>query len=201
MEEKPQIMMIHGGTTFTKEEDYLKHLINKKVSLDNKDSWQDHLVKELEDEFLIIRPRMPLKENARYKDWKIIFEKYVPLLREGVTFIGVSLGGIFLAKWLSENRFLKKIKSVYLVAPPFDNSLPGEELVGGFCLRDDLSLFEKNCQDINLLFSRKDDCVPVAHSEKYKERLPNAKIHIYDDIEGHFFIPEFPEIINMIRRK
>ena len=113
--------------------------------------------------------------------------------------IGSSLGGIFLAKYLSENKLPKKALSVYLVCPPFDNTLPGEDLVGGFKLGNDLSLIEKNSKNLHLLFSKDDATVPVSHAEKYGKKLKNAKIIIYKSKNGHFQISKFPEIIRMIK--
>ena len=113
--------------------------------------------------------------------------------------IGNSLGGIFLAKYLSENKFPKKILSVYLVCPPFDDTCFNEDLVGGFKLKSDLSLLEKNTKSLTLFFSKDDDCVPVAHAEKYRNKLKNAKIIIYKSKNGHFKISKFPEIIKMIK--
>jgi len=153
----------------------------------------------LEENFQIIKPRMPLQENAKYEEWKIHFERYFDQLEENIILIGSSLGGIFLAKYLSENKFPKKILAVYLVAPPFDNSLEGEELVGGFELGEDLSLIMKNCKNVNLLFSKDDTSVPIIHAEKYKEKLSNAKIIIYENKNGHFKVSEFPEIVEMIK--
>ena len=94
---------------------------------------------------------------------------------------GNSLGGIFLAQYLSENKLPKKALSVYLICPPFDGSLTGEDLVGGFKL------------------SKDDDCVPVAHAEKYRAKLKKAEIIIYESKNGHFRITEFPEIVKMIK--
>ncbi|MBU1075024.1 hypothetical protein KJ705_03010, partial [Patescibacteria group bacterium] len=75
----------------------------------------------------------------------------------------------------------------------------GEDLVGGFKLKSDLSLLEKNSKNLNLLFSKNDNVVPVSHAEKYATRLKNANIVVYKHITGHFKISEFPEIIKMIR--
>lgn len=110
------------------------------------------------------------------------------------------MGGIFLAKYLSENKFPKKIRATYLVCPPFDNTLTGEYLVGGFTLKSNLSLIEKNSKELNLLFSQDDDVVPVSHAKKYAAKLKNANIIVYKHIKGHFQISEFPEIIEMIKR-
>lgn len=141
---------------------------------------------------------MPLKENAKYIYWKIHFKKFINFFDKNTILIGNSLGGIFLSKFLSENKLLKKVLSVYLVCPPFDNTCPKEDLVGGFKLKKDLSLIEKNTKNLYLLFSKNDDIVPVSHANKYKLKLPNAKIKIYKNKNGHFFIKKFPEIIKMI---
>lgn len=197
---KPQIFLIHGGMTFKSKRDYLHFLKHREISIEKKISWAgDYLDKKLGKDFEIIRPRMPLQDNAKYSDWKIHFEKHFPYLRSGIILIGSSLGGIFLAKYLAENRFPKKISAVYLVCPPFDNTVAGEDLVGGFRLGADLSLLEKNCKNLVLLFSQDDESVPVSHAEKYRKKLPKANIIIFESKNGHFRIAEFPEIIKMIK--
>ncbi len=192
--------MIHGGMTFKNEKDYLHYLKTKEVSLAGKSSWsREYLVKSLGGSFEVISPRMPLSENAKYRDWKILFERYVPLLSGKFILVGNSLGGIFLAKYLSENKLPKKALSVYLVCAPFDDTCPGEDLVGGFELKKDLSLLPQNCRNLHLLFSGDDDVVPATHAEKYRVKLPKAHIVIYKSKGGHFTVPTFPEIIKMIK--
>ncbi len=191
--------MIHGGMTFKNDKDYLHFLKNRNISIEKKKRWvTDYMDEKLGKKFEIIRPRMPLQDNATYRDWKVFFERYIPFLRNNSILIGNSLGGIFLAKYLSENKFHKKLLSVYMVCPPFDGDLPTEDLVGGFDLKKDLSLVEKNCKDVTLMFSADDDSVPVDHAEKYRTKLPNSKIIIYKSKNGHFRISRFPEIVKMI---
>jgi len=198
--EKTQILYIHGGMTFKNKKDYTNFLKSRNISIEERIKWSgDYLKKKLGRNFQIIRPRMPLKENSKYNEWKVHFERYFPHLRDNIILIGESLGGIFLAKYLSENKFPKKILSIYLVCPPFDNSLPDEDLVGGFKLKNDLSLIEKNSKNLNLLFSKKDDVVPISHANKYKSKLKNAHMIIYKNIEGHFIVSKFPEIVKMIK--
>lgn len=142
---------------------------------------------------------MPLQDNAKYNEWKIHFEKYIPYLQDNMILIGSSLGGIFLAKYLSENKFPKKILSTFLIAPPYDNTLPGEDLVGGFRLKSDLSLLEKSSENLYLMFSKDDETVPISHAEKFQKKLKSANFIIYESKNGHFKIPEFPEIIEIIQ--
>ncbi len=204
MVKKIQVLVVHGGTTFKNKKDYLNFLKTRPISLIKKPSWaENYLDKELGKNFEIIRPSMPLKENAKYKEWKLFFERYLPHLRDNIILIGSSLGGIFLAKYLSENRFPKKIAAVFLIAPPFDNpvkSVPGHDLVGGFKLKTNLSLIEKNSPRVTLFFSENDESVPIFHAEKYRKKLKDAKIIIYKNKNGHFKISKFPELIMMIRK-
>jgi predicted alpha/beta hydrolase family esterase len=200
MKKKPQILMIHGGMTFKNRKDYLLFLKTRKISIEKKIRWAEgYLDKELGKKFEIIRPRMPQSDDAKFEDWKIHFERYLSYLRNNIILIGSSLGGIFLAKYLSEHKFPKKILHTYLVCPPFDDTCLAEDLVGGFKLKSDLSLLEKNSKKLTLLFSADDDSVPVAHAEKYRNKLKNAEIIIYKSKNGHFNISKFPEIIKMIK--
>jgi len=200
MKNKRQIFIIHGGMTFKSKKDYLHFLKTRKVSIEKKNSWTgDYLDKKLGRSFEIIRPRMPLRENAKYEEWKIFFERYIPYLKGSIILIGSSLGGIFLAKYLSENKFPKKVLSTYLVCPPFENTLVGEDLAGGFKLKSDISLIERNSKNLYLLFSKDDDVVPISHAEKYRKKLKNAKVIVYKSKNGHFEVAKFPEIIKMIK--
>lgn len=200
MGRKIQVLFIHGGMTFKTEEGYLTYLHTREISLEKRNRWHgEYLDRKLGSRYDVIRPRMPLQDNATYRDWKIMFERYLPLLGERFVLIGLSLGGIFLAKYLSENKLPRKALSVFLVCPPFDDTLSMEELAGGFDLGSDLSSIEKNSEHLHLLFSSNDEVVPPAHAEKYRAALPDADIVIYDDKNGHFKVAKFSEIARMIR--
>lgn len=198
---KTDILYIHGGTTFKNQKDYLKYLSEyKSVYLEDKITWTDkYLTDKLGKNFRIVRPKMPLADNAKYNDWKIYFERHLSLLNKKYILIGKSLGAIFLTKYLSENKLKKKALSVYLVAPPFDDTLTEEDLVGGFKLKSDLSLINENTNKLVFMFSRDDTCVPLSHAEKYRKKLPKAQIKIYKSKNGHFQTTTFPEIVRIIK--
>ncbi len=200
-QKKLQIVLIHGGKTFRSNNGYLRYLRTKKISFKKKKRWSDdYLDKALGKKYEVVRPKMPMQENANYSDWKIIFRRYIPLFEKGCILIGNSLGGIFLAKYLSENKLPRKVLSVYLICPPFDDSSPSEKLAGGFKLGKDLSLIRENCKHLHLLFSQNDNVVPITHAQKYCDKLPFADIVIYRDKNGHFNVPTFPEIVRMIKK-
>lgn len=201
MENQTTILHIHGGMTFKNKQEHLEWLKTKEISIEKRDRWSGgYFDKKLGKDFYIIRPRMPLPDDAKYEEWKIVFERYFALIEGDIILTGESLGGIFLAKYLSENKLPKKVLSAYLICPPFDNDLIGEDLVGGFKLSKDLSMIYENTQNLYLMFSADDDVVPVAHAEKYRKKLPDANIIIYDTKNGHFNVAEFPEIIKMIKK-
>jgi predicted alpha/beta hydrolase family esterase len=72
--------------------------------------------------------------------------------------------------------------------------------VNGFKLKSNLSLLEKNCKKITFIFSKNDDVVPLEHAKKYRKKLKNVKIIVYNNIKGHFKISEFPELVKMIKK-
>src|SRR3989344_2696314 len=201
MKKKIQLFVIHGGNTFKSDKDYFRYLKTRPISLEKRVRYyEDYFDKTLGKKFEIIRPRMPLQDYAKYKDWKIYFKRHIPHLRNNIILMGGSLGGIFLAKYLSEHKFPKKILATYLVCSPFDNTLPKQSLAGGFKLKPNLSLLEKQAGNLYLLFSKDDDIVPVSHAKKYEKKLKNAKILIYKSKNGHFKVSKFPEVVKMIKK-
>ena len=162
--EKQQILIIHGGNVNKSYDDYLEFLKNYKIDLNKvkNGGWKDYLQDELGDDYEIIFPQMENYHNAKYNEWKIWFEKFFPFLKDSLILIGGSLGGIFLAKYLSENDFPVKIKAVFLIAAPFDNGY-----LGDFALPSSLEKLEKQSEKIFLYHSKDDPSVPFAEMEKY----------------------------------
>ena len=201
MKKQSTIVYIHGGMTFSTERKYVQYLRRRPVSLTKKEKWSGaYLEVRIGKRFHLLRLRMPLVDNAKYRDWALHFERYLPHLGNDAILIGESLGGIFLAKYLSEHRLRAPARAIYLVCPPFDNTLPREELVGGFVLPKNLTLLQRNTRILRFLFSRKDDVVPVTQARKYAKKLPHADIRILPHIKGHFDVAQLPELVKLIRR-
>lgn len=134
---KQQIVSIHGGGTFETYEDYLNDLNSWELTLDRlrHKGWKDNLQTELGSEYDVLLPKFPNASNARYSEWKIYFEKLIPLVNEDVIYIGHSLGGVFLAKYLSENIYPEHIKATMFVSAPHSDeskySLVDFKLING----------------------------------------------------------------------
>lgn len=200
MKNPQQILLIHGGSCFDSHEDYLNDLKTSPVDLKyfrSRKDWKDSIQNKLGEDFDVLQPKMPNKDNANYEEWKILFDKIVELLDDEVILVGHSLGGIFLAKYLSENTLSKKIKALFLIAAPFDNKNINESL-GSFLLPEDLGRIEEQVKDIFLYYSKDDVVVPFLHGEEYKNKLPSSKFRVFED-RGHFKQEEFGELVGDIK--
>jgi len=195
---KKQILLIHGGEVFDSYDTYIEHLKTAEFEPERGKRWRDSLQEELADNFDLIAPLMPCKQNAKYEEWKIWFEKSFPYLKDDIVLIGVSLGGMFLAKYLSENSFPKKISATYLLAPPYDN-VGADYSLGDFVLPDSLERIKEQGGQIYLYHSEDDPIVPFSNIEQYAEALPGAKKVTFKD-KGHFMGEEFPELIDSLKK-
>jgi hypothetical protein len=210
---KKQVVVIHGGNIFKTYRAYLTYL--KSYKLDFKKlktgGWKENLKNGLGKNFEVILLKMPNPLNARYKEWKIMFEKLRPFLKSNLILVGHSLGGIFLVKYLSENRFPRKILATLLVAPPFgavrgkfsdvnvkDGRGAGYYLAD-FIFSKDLSKFQKQGGEIRFYFSKNDPIVPFAEAVKYKKVLLKAKLVVFKN-KKHFNQTKFPELIKDIKK-
>lgn len=194
---KQQILAIHGGDTFETYEQYLNKLRSIDLDLNRAifKGWKHRLQEDLGDAFEVIQPRMPNANNAKYLEWKIWFEKHIPFIQDGVILIGHSLGGIFLAKYLSEEIFPKQIRATLLIAAPFETS---QHAIADFALEIPLRNLEEQAGKIILFQSEDDDIIPYSHVESYVHALPNAQLMTFKD-RGHFHAEAFPELIEVIK--
>ncbi|NOY35709.1 MAG: alpha/beta hydrolase [bacterium] len=200
MEKQEQVVFIHGGETFDSYEDYLGYLRECEFDPEKagEKGWKDSLEERLGEDFEVIAPTMPCKFNARYEEWRIWFNKVVPFLKNGVILIGHSLGGIFLAKYLSENDFPRKISATYLIAAPYDAE-DSEYSLADFALPESLKNFHQQGREIFIFHSEDDPVVPFQDSEKYLRAMPGAEKANFKNRE-HFSQEEFPELVESIKR-
>lgn len=190
-----QVVIIHGGDTFDTYDEYLKFLRGFEVSLEDatRKGWKRTLGERLGDGYQAIPLKMPNEFNAKYLEWKIWFDKHVPFFEDAAVLVGHSLGGLFIAKYLSESEFPKRIAGVFLVAPPFDAD-DSEYSLADFGLPDDISGLSRQAGALFIYHSKDDPVVPFADMAKYSARLPRAILRAFGD-RGHFNQEEFPEIV------
>jgi len=83
-----QIIIIHGGESFTKHEDYISFLENHPLDIrpEKAISWRSEIQSRL-PEYHVLKPNMPCKQNAKYTEWEIWFKKILPQLEKDCIFI------------------------------------------------------------------------------------------------------------------
>jgi len=202
---KTQIITIHGGETFGSYEAYISWLESFKLDFDmmGMKGWKDTLGEKLGNDFEVLNLRMPNSMNAKYLEWKIWFEKFIPYFNESAIFIGHSLGGIFLAKYFSENDYpkgIKSIKAIFMLAAPY-GPINDQDNLADFILSKDLNGLDRLAaygDKVHLYYSKNDTVVPFSDLARYQKRLPEAKVRIFED-KGHFRIAELPELIDDIQ--
>ncbi len=199
---KKQIFIIHGGDTFDTYEEYLAALKNRQIDFERyrtrTENWKATLPEKLGEDFEVIAPRMPNSNNAKYLEWKIWFEKFIPYLELEIILIGHSLGGTFLVKYLSENDLPKKIKATFLIAPPYDIHLHSSESLCDFKPPKKLNKFQNQGGKIFIYHSKDDPVIPFSNAQKYQKSLPKAELIIFKNRE-HFNQTDFPELVDKIK--
>jgi len=194
-----QVVIINGGTTFDSKKEYYDYLKNIQIDKDRlltKTDWKQTIARDLGDKYEVLLPRMPNTADAHYEEWKLYFESVSKILDDQVILIGHSLGGIFLAKYLSENQAQFKIKSLILLAAPIQDT--ADESLGDFRLTKDFTNLIKQVTNIHILHSQDDPVVPVADAQLYKKQLPTATLTLIND-KAHLNTETFPELITVIK--
>jgi predicted alpha/beta hydrolase family esterase len=198
---KRQVVVIHGGDNFKNRKDCLAFL--KKMPIDfgrftgKKKDWKTNLREGLGRKFEVVLPIMPNAFDARYDEWEVWFKKVIPHLKNGVILVGYSLGGTFLAKYLAENNFPKKIRATFLVAACFDDK-DADYSLADFGLPKSLAKLAKQGGEIFIYQSKEDPIVSFADFYKFKKALPNARAVAFKN-KGHFNQERFPELARAIK--
>jgi BH0848 protein len=193
-----QIVIIHGGDSFSSYDKYLKDLKNRQLDVDqlrpNK-RWKDTVIAAFPGADILI-PTMPNSANAQYDEWVIWFEKIIPYFSDDVRLIGHSLGAMFLAKYLHENPLKKPVHQLILLAAGYNDST---EDYGSFMITSAKGI-EKSADEVHLLHSRDDFIVPYSELAKFEADIPTAHVHTFDN-KNHFLDADFPELIALLKQK
>ncbi|KKP39485.1 hypothetical protein A2130_02375 [Candidatus Woesebacteria bacterium GWC2_33_12] len=182
-------ILIHG--TCDKEE----YFDSNQPSLSNA-HWFPWLQKQLLVNSIFCQtPEMPDAHTPVYDKWKKEFERFE--VNEDTVLVGHSCGGGFLIRWLTENKI--KLNKLILVAPWLD---PDRVKTSGFFDFAIDSEMIKRIGEVHLLVSNDDDKDIRDSVEKIVTKLPDIKVHKFDNM-GHFTFGQmktekFPELLNLI---
>ena len=183
------LVFAHGGDGYDSYGEYLASIASATWAIapyaGEKKRWKTRIFENLLAAGIpLYSPEFPCKNNAKYHEWKLIFELLMANIDDNAVYIGHSLGGNFLAKYFLESG--KKAHSVHLVSPCYG-------LGGGFDLPDSLETLPKHIKEIHLWYSKDDKVVEMVDFEQYIEAIPGLIIHEFQD-RGHFNQEIFPEM-------
>lgn len=192
---KKQVVFISGGEVFETRDDFKKWLASSESDFmlpqpgsESVTFWSRNLQEDLGDDYEVLSISMPLKQHARYDEWKIWFEKHVQFMHDEVVLVGWSLGATFLFKYFSENSFKKEITSLHLVAGRY-----GE--LKSFEYAQDITLQSK--MEVFVYHSSDDFVVPFEDAQKFRD-VSKGELLTFKD-RNHFLQEEFPELLENIR--
>lgn len=193
---KHHVVVIHGGDSFLTHAAYLADLRTAEMEIDRyragaRRDWKSSLHEKLGKGFDVFLPSMPNKDNAQYNEWALWFKKIIPHLNNNVTLVGHSLGALFLVKYLSENKFPKKIRATLLVATPYD-------AVGTFTRPKTLIRLGQQAGTVIFYQSKNDPVVSMREALGYQKELPDVRMRMFKK-RGHFDRPSFPELARDIK--
>ena len=192
-----QILIIHGGDSFSTYEAYLDNLRSSTIDyarLKPQEKWKTWLSAQLPDDDVLL-PTFPNGWNAVYDEWVIYFEKLIPFLKEDVCLIGHSLGAMFLTKYLHGTPLPRKVRQLILVAGQYGTQEYDD--LGSFVVESAEGL-DRSADEIHLFYSRDDPVIDFASLAQYQHDIPDAIAHIFDT-RGHFLGPTFPELLEILR--
>ena len=192
-----QILFIHGGDSFRSQAAYLADLKARQMDYTRllpKQRWTNTLAAEFPAADILL-PTMPNSANAQFDEWAIWFEKILPFLDPSARIIGHSLGAMFLAKYLHQKPLAQPVAQLHLVAGGYDD--PSQDY-GSFKV-DSATGLEKSTRQIFLYHSEDDPVVPYSELAKFEKDLPAATVCRFST-RNHFLDPEFPEIIENLKK-
>jgi predicted alpha/beta hydrolase family esterase len=188
MSQKTDIILIHGGNSYTTHQAYIDAITSYNPRYrDGYVSWKSHINGELEQYYDVYQPQMPSKDNAKFDEWKIVFDKVLDTTHKNSILIGHSLGANFLTHYLSKYTPDKHIKQIHLIS--------GCIAEGDFKEPKDWDAITQQCSDIHLWHSEDDPVVPYQEAVYMDLKLVDSTLHTFKD-RKHFNQPYFPELVS-----
>lgn len=195
------LIFIHGGESFKTNEEYGRFLYDVYIDWqsepwsppEEKIVWRDVIAKKWYTQGnQVFMPVFPNKLNARYVEWKIVFEGVLSKLsrEDEVTFVGGSLGGCFLLKYFSEvANFPYTINQVHLIAACLE--------CGDFTPPSNYEYLAHLGDRVHIWHAEDDMVVPFDVAKTLEKELPEAETHFFSAEKGygHFHgVERIPEL-------
>jgi len=154
-----------------------------------------YLARELGTDYRLIAPEMPDADNPHYRPWRDRIEQELEAIDGEVIFVGHSVGGSVLLKYLAEGSYRKPVLGLFLVSVP--DWGPDGWAYAEFAVPNDVGS-RLPASRIILYHSRDDSEVPFAHLAHYQDCLPTATARPVDGSE-HSFVEGLPMLVDDIK--
>lgn len=199
------LFFIHGGEAFLSEwvyQDFLRDTYvwwqSEPWTPEEKTSWTKEIAKIWHGNWgTVLMPVFPNKLNARYEEWKIVFDGILKTLPEDaeLTFIGWSLGGCFLLKYFSErDTFRFTINTIHLMAACMSE--------GDFTAPWNFRLLQTYGEKVHIWHAEDDTVVPFETGKQLSILLPDAQTHFFwsEKWYRHFHgVERIPELESLLK--
>jgi hypothetical protein len=203
------LIFIHGGESFIDEKDYQKFL-HETYSNWQSEPWEekekiDYRVRIarnfISQWWQVFYPSMPNKQNARYADWKIVFDGILSRFdpADEITLVGNSLGGCFLLKYFSEVSVIpglirdpaKKGDSIditgFLPSQEWQETLRIHQIhlmaacmsAWDFTPPESYEFLQKLWNRVHIWHAEDDRVVPISVGKNLAKTLPDAHTHFF----------------------
>lgn len=192
-----QILLIHGGDSFSSYDAYIQSLKNQEITYDRlkpQQKWKSWMAEQLPDCDVLL-PTFPNGYNAVYDEWVIYFEKLIPFFGDDMRLVGHSLGAMFLTKYLNDQQLPQKVHQLILIAGQYGNR-EGDDM-GSFVVHSAKGL-DKSAEEVHLFYSEDDPVIDFESIHGYQSDIPSALAHVFTD-RGHFLQPTFPELLSLLK--
>lgn len=157
-------------------------------------SWNKTLGEYLWEDWECLRAPFREREYADYTEWKVMFEKVLPYLRQDLCIWAGSLGWTFILKYIWENDGILhpetgkkiRIKKIFFIAPAIADT--HAEKLGSFSfdLEQVYPRIQRWCEEIYIYHSKDDPVVPFEQALALNNYLPEAIFREFED-KGHFY--------------
>lgn len=189
---KQQVVVVGGGETFNLKGEFLRWIrLNMHVSIEPHEGrgWKNNLQEDLGIKFNVINVKMPNPLYAEYDVWTTYFDRLLQFIEPGAMFVGHSLGGLFLLKYLNSHNLQPK-------ATVFVSTCRGASADWGEVNSPGML---QNFGEVHIFHSKDDTIVDPRQAFLINSIFIDATMHLLSD-RGHFIQDEhFPELVSVIR--
>jgi predicted alpha/beta hydrolase family esterase len=192
--QKPTIILIHGGTSFGKR-DFISPTLYNLLDLSEFGNTQNYAwylefkKRSIEQGYNTIYLNMPMAHDARFDEWKLRFEYTLQqLIGQELILIGHSLGACFLASYLQKFE-IKLLSQLLLIAPCTKE--------GDFIVGDNWQNIKNQCSNIKVIHSTDDAVCDYLSQGKFISESLNSKLITFED-KGHMNGEEFETVLNIV---